>query len=130
MEHTTLTLSIMFGAFAVCRLPAQEPIPSWAVNGSFFSMTRTADELSVVCEDHLVPPGVPCERPWRALAIEGPLPFALTGILLAVAAPLADAGVSIFAVSTYDTDYVLVRDEQFEQAHTALIAHGHTIKNA
>jgi hypothetical protein len=127
MQQGTLTLSSLPGTFAVCRLPVHDPMPTWATQSSFFSITRTADELSIVCDDHLVPPGVQCERPWRALKIEGPLPFELTGILLSVAAPLADAGISIFALATYDTDYVLVREAQWEQAKAALVKSGHRI---
>jgi len=127
MQHATLTLSVLPGTFAVCRLPAHEPIPTWATQGAFFSVTRTPDELSIVCDEQAVPPDVQCERPWRAFKIEGPLPFELTGILLAVAAPLADAGVSIFALATYDTDYVLVRQAQWEQATAALTNHGHHV---
>lgn len=127
MQQQTLTLSVLPDLLAVCRLQAHESIPAWATQSTFFSVTRTADELSIVCGVQHVPPGVRCEQPWRALEIEGPLPFALTGILLAIAAPLADANISIFALATFDTDYVLVRDTQFEQAKAALIAAGHRV---
>ena len=125
MQQQTLTLSILPDLLAVCRLLAHDPIPAWAAHSAFFSVTRTADELSIVCDVQQVPPGVHCEQPWRAFKVEGPLPFELTGILLAIAAPLADAGISIFALATFDTDYVLVRDTQFEQAKAVLIAAGH-----
>lgn len=128
MQLAPLTLSVLPGTLTVCRLPARDPIPAWATQGSFFAVTRTADELSIVCDEQDVPPGVQCKRPWRAFKLEGPFPFELTGILLSVAAPLADAGVSIFALATYDTDYVLVREAQFEAAKAALTAHGHRME--
>ena len=91
------------------------------------SVTRTAAELSIVAPSAAVPPEVRAERDWRALRVAGPLDFALTGILASLAAPLADAGVSIFALSTYDTDYVLVRHPQLDVALAALRAAGHTV---
>ncbi len=125
MQPQALTLSILPDLLAVCRLAPHEPIPAWVTHSAFFSVTRTADELSIVCDVQHVPTGVRCEQPWRAFKIEGPLPFELTGILLAVAAPLAEANISIFALATFDTDYVLVRDAQWEAAKTTLIAAGH-----
>ncbi len=92
----------------ICRLEPEAPLPSW-VGPGFFSITRTPDELSIVCEN--APLSVQrCERGWRAFKVEGPLDFSLTGILSSIAAPLAAARVSLFAISTFDTDYVLVRD--------------------
>jgi hypothetical protein len=96
--------------------------------GEFTSITRTADELSVVCSESAVPQGAECETGWRILKIEGPLDFALTGILLSVAKPLADAGVSIFTVSTYDTDYVMVKEQDIDKAMRALTAAGHRVR--
>lgn len=113
-------LRIVSGVFAICRLPKEDSIPLWATESSFYSVTKTTDELSVVCEGHLVPPGIPAERDWRMLQVEGPLPFHLTGILSALTAPLADAKISIFAVSTFDTDYLLVKSIDFERAREAL----------
>jgi uncharacterized protein len=94
--------------FAVARLDPGAAIPDWA--SSFFSITRTSDELSIVCAESSVPAGIVAERGFRMLMVEGPLDFSLTGVMASIAGPLADAGVSMFAVSTYDTDYVLVRD--------------------
>src|SRR5690349_19722509 len=101
----TLTLSILPDTFAVCRLKRDAAIPAWAASGDFFSITRTADELSIVCLQSNVPDGVQCESDWRCFKIEGPLDFALTGILVSVATPLAHVGISVFAIATYDTDY-------------------------
>lgn len=124
-----LDLKLMDGRLAVCRLaPAGEP-PFWALRaGGFCSMTRTADEWSVVCPEDLVPQSTVCERGWRILQVAGPLDFALTGILDSIARPLAEAGVSIFAVSTYDTDYVMVKEEHAGQAARVLEAAGHRVQ--
>ena len=121
-----LTLSILPDLFAVCRLDAGAPIPSWVTTGDLLSLTRTRDELSIVCAQQ-VPEYVRCERNWRALKIEGPLDFALTGILASLAAPLAQAGISIFAISTFDTDYVLVKQDKLEQAIRTLQDAGHQV---
>jgi len=86
------------------------------------------DELSVVCPEGRVPPGVALEGGWRALRVEGPLDFALTGVLLCVAAPLARAAVPIFVLSTYDTDYVLVREDRLEDAVRSLAEAGHRVR--
>ncbi len=120
MTGATLTLTVLPGTLAVCRLPAEAPLPAWAGGGALLSLTRTADELSVVCEDDTVPAGIVCERGWRVFKVEGPLDFALTGILARLAAPLAEAGISIFALSTYDTDYLLVRATMLAQASDVL----------
>ena len=92
------------------------------------SVTRTAEELSVVCEQAGVPANIQAERDWRALRIKGTLDFSLTGILANIAFPLANAGISIFAVSTFDTDYVLVKAERLGEAVSALTAAGHRVE--
>lgn len=106
--------------FAICRLPADAPTPSWAQKGGLSCITRTRDELSIVCEQRLVPEGISGQRDWRALRVPGPLDFALTGVLAKLTAPLAEADISIFALSTFDTDYLLVRDADFDAAITLL----------
>ncbi len=105
----TLTLTLLPDLFAVCRLDRETPVPSWAQTGDFSSITRTRDELSIVCLQRSVPSGFQYEADWRCLKVEGPLDFALIGILASLTTPLAQAGISLFAVSTYDTDYLLVR---------------------
>jgi hypothetical protein len=127
MKPVRLTLSILDAAFSVCRLAPDADLPHWLPAAGFVSMTRTADELSVVCPCEAVPPSVKAERGFRVLKIDGPLDFSLTGILLAVAGPLADTGISIFAVSTYDTDYVLVKAHDLKQAVAVLQAAGHAV---
>ncbi|HEY0836909.1 MAG TPA: ACT domain-containing protein [Azospirillum sp.] len=121
-EPDPLGLTLLPDVLAVARLEArQEGIPAWVDwTEPLVSVTRTAEELSVVCPEHRVPEGVRAERGWRAFKVDGPLDFALTGILAGLAAPLADAGVSIFALSTFDTDYLLVRAPDVERAVTTL----------
>lgn len=118
-------LSILNDHLAVCQLPAGSPIPAWALNGEFFSVTRTAEELSIVCPEGKVPAGSKAERGWRALQVVGPLEFGLTGILAGIAGVLANAGISIFAVSTYDTDFILVKSAVLDEAVRALKAAGY-----
>ena len=120
-------LRLLAGGYAVCGLAADAAIPEWAVGGSFVSLTRTRDELSVVCAEDLVPAGTKCEGGWRVFQVAGPLEFSLTGVLAAIAAPLANAGVSIFAISTFDTDYVLVKEENLVKAVEALRGAGHRV---
>ncbi len=122
-----MMLEVLSGGYAVCRLPAGSPWPAWAEGGPFVSITRTAEELSVVCAAHLVPPGVQAAGGWRALKVAGPLDFSLVGILAALSGTLAAAGVSIFALSTYDTDYLLVPGGQLSAALDALRDSGHTV---
>ena len=122
-----LTLALLEGHLAVCRLDAGSEVPPWATAAPLFSVTRTAGELSVVCPEEFVPDGVGCERGWRVLELGGPFEFSEVGILSAVAAPLAEAGVEIFAVSTFDTDYVLLKESRLELAADALRARGHTV---
>ncbi len=106
---------------AVCRLQADEAIPSWALQRhTFLSVTSTAEELSIVCPVASVPAEVYHEQPWRAIKVQGPLDFSLTGILASLANPLAASGISIFAISTFDTDYLLVRERDTGTTQTVL----------
>jgi hypothetical protein len=123
-----LKLSVLPVRLSVCRLPSGTQPPPWSFSGSFCSVSLTADETSVVCEEALVPAGVNMDAGWRAFKVAGPLDFSLTGILLSIAAPLAAAGVGIFAVSTYDTDYVLVKESSLTEAVSALEAADHTVE--
>jgi hypothetical protein len=124
-----LNLIVVEGTFAICRLGADAPIPPWAAAGSFFSITRTADELSVVCRQDAVPESDLCERGWRCLRVAGSIPFTVVGVLASLTAPLAEASISVFADSTFDTDYLLVKEADFEQALAVLQQAGHSIKN-
>ncbi len=114
---------------AVCRLAADAPIPEWVdlSPAALCSITRTADELSIVCAEDAVPDGVQCERGWRALRVAGVLDFSTVGVLASLATPLAEAGVSIFVVSTFDTDYLLVKEIDLNKATAALEAADHTV---
>jgi hypothetical protein len=117
-----MNVTVLPEPLAVCRLAATARVPSWALelHESFVSVTRTPDELSVVCPDAAVPPDVETESGWRALQLPGPIPFGQIGVLASLATPLAAAGISIFAVSTYDTDYILVKETDLERALAAL----------
>jgi uncharacterized protein len=132
-DMPALTLTLLSELFAVCQSSRDAAVPAWAVRSAFFSITRAADELSIVCHESAVPvdlpaaPAIKIERGWRAFKFEGPFEFNLTGILLAVAKPLADAGVGIFAISTFDTDYVLVKQAQLQPAITALVRADHIV---
>jgi enamine deaminase RidA (YjgF/YER057c/UK114 family) len=119
-----MDLSVLPEPLAICRLAPSERLPSWALelHEAFSSITRTQHELSIVCPEAAVPPDVQVEPGWRALVAPGPIPFEQTGVLASIAAPLAAAGIPIFALSTYDTDYVLVRAEDVERALAAVQA--------
>ncbi len=112
---------------SVCRLPPDSKVPNWAHSGAFTSITRTPDELSIVCDESAVLNEVTKTTGFRTFKLQGPFDFALTGILASVAGPLAEAGVAIFAISTYDTDWVLVREAQFGEAASVLEAAGHWV---
>jgi hypothetical protein len=120
-------LSILNGTFAICRLLPGDPLPAWLPMGGFVSFTRTDEELSVVCSETVVPEGIRSERGWRILKVQGPLDFSLTGILASLSGVLADANISLFAISTFDTDYLLVLEAQLEQAVAVLGRSGHSV---
>jgi hypothetical protein len=124
----SLQLEAIEVRLAVCRLDAGGDVPPWVDRSrAFTSVTRTSDELSVVCAQDDVPEGVPTEGPWRALRVQGPIVMTLIGVVAALANPLADAGISIFAISTFDTDYILVHEPDFEAAVAALTQSGHVV---
>lgn len=126
-----LKLKLLPGRFAVCRLEAGASLPPWAHGEGFSSVTQTAAELSIVCREERVPAaGVRCETGWRVFEVEGPLPFEATGVLASIAAPLAAAEIPIFAISTFDTDYLLVKEADRSRAAGALTACGHTTEQA
>jgi uncharacterized protein len=122
-----MKLVVLQDELAVARLEATDPTPAWAAHGSISSVTRTAEQLSVVCAAAGIPANVQAERGWRCLRVAGALDFSLTGVLAAIAGPLAAANVSIFAVSTYDTDYILVREQAVAAAIECLSAAGHEV---
>ncbi len=125
--HKSLRLSLLDGHMSVCRLEPASEIPDWALTGGFFSVTRTPDELSVVCLESSVPEDVACEKGWRVLKLAGPFEFSEVGVLASLTTPLAEAGVGIFAISTFDTDYVLVKEERLDLAVAALRERSHEV---
>jgi uncharacterized protein len=127
MQKSLMSLRIRLcpEELSVCRLAHTDPIPEWVLSSTIYSITKTGEELSLVCSTSLVPAGVKSEGPWVALQIEGPIPFTLTGVLASVLDPLAKADVSIFCVSTFDTDYVMVKAGDTDRAMSALRDAGH-----
>lgn len=123
-----LTLRVFPDELAVVRLSADARVPRWASSGSWSSITRTTGELSVVCAASAVPTNAKCEKTFRALGVTAPLDFSMIGILAALAEPLAEAKISIFVVSTFDTDYLLIRDSALAAALRALRNAGHRIR--
>ena len=117
------------GPYAVLRLQPEASIPEWAQKGDFTSITRSQNELSIVCPAESVPADQHSPHRWTCLKLEGPFPFSLTGVLLSFIQPLADNGIPIFAISTYDTDYVLIQEEFAGKAITALQEAGHEFCN-
>jgi hypothetical protein len=119
-----LTLEVLPGLLSVCRLNPTQAIPEWVLRLPFWSITRTEDELSIVVPESMATPSWRQETGFRALKVRGPLDFALTGIMARLAVALAGAQISIVAISTFDTDYVLVRDTHLARAIDALTAAG------
>lgn len=117
-----LTIRLLPHRLSICRLAADAAIPSTLLqaHAGFLSITRTADELSIVCPEALVPKDAKAEHGWRAFQVQGPLDFSLTGIIAALTAPLSEAKISVFTVATFDTDYLLVREKDLEGAISAL----------
>ena len=122
-----MKLKLHSDGFAICKLPASAPVPSWVLQAGFSSVTRTADELSIVCKSEQLPPGQEADQDWRSLEVEGPLEFSEIGILAALSGVLAAARISIFVVSTYDTDFVLIKNPHCHKAIEALSNAGHII---
>jgi hypothetical protein len=121
-----LKFRVISGSYTICKFAAADPIPQWATEGSFTSITRTADELSIVCRAENVPEER-LETLWNCLKIEGPFAFSEVGILYAFIQPLAEAGISVFAIATYDTDYVLIQQHSAYEAIRVLQDAGHEL---
>jgi hypothetical protein len=128
---TSYSLTLLPGRYAVCLLPPTAAIPAWAQGGDFCSITRTSDELSIICAQDTLPATLPeditAAREWVLLRVEGPFDFDVTGVLAALSAPLAQAGVVTLAVATYQTDYLLVKEEQIQDAIRALREADHEV---
>jgi hypothetical protein len=125
VQRHRLKFSRVPGSFAVSRVPPGTALPTWASTGNFFSIARTSDELSIVCLAAQVPPEIQHDNGWACLKLHGPFPFSETGILSSFVQPLADRAIPIFAISTFDTDYVLVKNDLLEKAVEALMEAGH-----
>ncbi|HEY0789434.1 MAG TPA: ACT domain-containing protein [Chthoniobacterales bacterium] len=120
MAKPHLTISVLPEHLSICRLEADAPVPAWVEGGTFVSVTRTREELTVICPQEYVPAEAKVSRNWRALKLEGSFDLDLVGLLVSVAGPLAQAGIGILPVGTYETDYVLVRQDQLDAAIRAL----------
>lgn len=126
MKRHQLKFHLLPGPYAIVRLAPDAPVPAWATNGDFTSITRNADELSIVCPTPNLPSDVNSAHRWICLKLEGPFPFSQTGVLLSFIEPLSTNDVPIFAISTYDTDYVLIQEE-FAWAIDVLRKDGHEL---
>jgi hypothetical protein len=124
-----MSLTLLPDAMAISRLDPGAPLPTWAVSAPWWSITRTAEELSIVCAEVQVPAGIAASRGWRALKFDGPLPLDQTGILASVTSPLAAARVSVFALATFSTDFVLIPAAQQPAAISALERAGHVVRS-
>jgi hypothetical protein len=130
MSANQLTLLALQGRYGICRLAAAEPVPVWGVQGEFFSVTRTAEELSIICAEAQIPTTVLCESGWRLFKIDAVMDFSLVGIVAGISAALAGANIGIFVLSTYNTDYILVRQPDFAAAVIALRTTGYKVFDA
>ncbi len=121
MSQPGLVLSVLPQTLAICRLEKKVPIPEWALSDSqFISITATSEEISIVCDESIVPGDAIAAKGWRAFKVEGPLDLSMTGVIASLTGPLAAEGISVFTLSTYDTDYLLVKTESFEAAVRSL----------
>jgi hypothetical protein len=123
-----LSLFVLPQTFAVFRLSPDDAIPPWATEGDFFSITRTADELSILCCQDAVPENTPCERDWRCLRVAGTIAFSVVGVIVGLTRGLAEAGIGVFVVSTFDTDYLLTKEKDWTTALDVLRRQGYTIR--
>jgi len=130
MKRHQLKFRLLPSPYAIVRLPPDAPVPAWATHGDFTSITRNADELSIVCPTANLPSDVNSAHRWICLKLEGPFPFSQTGVLLSFIEPLSNNGIPIFAISTYDTDYVLIQEEYAGAAISFLQQAGHELAKA
>jgi uncharacterized protein len=123
-----LTLTVLPGRYAISRLDSTADVPHWSVKGDFSSISRTPDELTVVCLEANVPSGIESEPGWRIFKCEGPLDLELPGIMASLAEPLAEANVPIFPIATHHTDYILIKEIHLDSAIRALSGYGHAVR--
>ena len=121
-----MDLILLPDSLAICRLPKDAAIPPWALAGEFYALCRNEEELSIVCPDGHPPVGTKADLGWRALKVQGPLPLGEIGVIGSLTTPLAEAGISVFVISTFDTDYLLIKEAQLSKAVRVLRAQ-HTV---
>lgn len=131
MKTKKITLFLLPEKLGICHFSQEHSIPSWAMEGNFFSLTKTPDELSILCPQDKIPAGVLAEKNWRVFQIKGPLGFSLIGIVASLSKPLAEENISILYVSTYETDYIFVQEKYLQRAKKVLkkFCHLKEIKN-
>jgi len=126
-NQRSFDLSLLPNQYVILKLAADAKIPAWATNGEYFSVTRTSEELSIVTAYQKVPTQMNSERKWRALKVHGPFALDEVGVLAALVTPLSEAAISIFVISTFDTDYLLINEQQCDAAISALENEGHRV---
>jgi len=126
MKQRQLQLSLLKYKYAICTLPNTAPIPDWALTETPVSITRTDKELTIVCAQDIIPLELQCDFNWQCFKIDGSFDLNQTGVISSISLPLADAGISIYVISTYDTDYFLVKDHNLQQAISTLSNSGHS----
>ncbi len=124
----TLNLSLLPHTYAVCQFHPDKHIPYWALLGDFVSLTRTHEELSIVCQQDNVPGDIEAERGWRCVQVQGAFDFSVAGVHVSLAIPLAEANISVLAIATYSTDYLLIKEENVERALEVLERAGHHVQ--
>lgn len=127
LKNDKIRLIVLKGIFAVAQLEKGSSFPDWAISSELWSITATQDEISIVCRQDIVPTQVKSERDWRCLKVDAVLDFSLVGILASLTLPLAQEGISIFALSTFNTDYLLIKDKDIEKAIMVLMKQGFEI---
>ena len=127
MDLKKLSLKILPDRMAVCRFDPAAAIPEWIAEIGFYSITRTEEELSIVCPESHLAPGISSESGWRCFKVQGLLDFSEIGIIFSLTRPLAENGVSVFVISTFNTDYLMVKENDLAKAIGALTAEGHQV---
>ncbi|MEI7990176.1 MAG: ACT domain-containing protein [Chloroflexota bacterium] len=126
-EDKKFTLTLYPLSMSICRMPPNAPFPQWVKGIQIIFISHTPDELCVICPEVVLPKGIPGERNWRLLRIEAIFDFSEVGVLYTISKAFADANVSILTISTFDTDYFLIRDKDLERALAALYKAGHRV---
>ena len=127
MKQRQLQLSLLKDKYGICTLPNTAPIPDWALTQSLASITRTEKELTIVCRLEILPSQYQSDLKWRCFKIDGSFDLNQIGVISSISSPLADAGISIYVISTYDTDYFLIQEQNLEKTISVLSNSGHYI---